>query len=220
MVTIDDAYQLVKFVANKEQRGNITPSNFNLLAKFHQLQFVSKRLGNIKILDQRGVPQYGYESTWRIHEDLRPLIYGPIQIPIDSQGNFNYPDGYVWPDAVHKNDFVGIKRIDADQYPVVKNSLIFPPTSDYPIVIFRGTYGFIDPYGIGSFKMSYLKLPPDPIWAFTGDPEVYNPGASVQFSVPQLDILEICRMILQDVGINLDSAQITQYAAMKEAEGS
>lgn len=218
---IDQVYQLVQFIVNKEQRGNFTPSQFNVLARSIQLQYISDRVGNIKIMTPAGVPAFGYESTWRIHEDLRPLIYGPVTIPINSQGLFNYPYGYIWPDAVHKTDYRPITRITADQYPYRKHSSIVPPTEKYPIMIMRGQYGFIDPYSIGSFMMSYLKLPADPIWAYTNvnDKPVFNPSASVDFETTHLSVNSLAMMILSHVGINLGADQIAQYATLKETTG-
>lgn len=219
---IDRIFQLVNFISNKEQRGDISPSKFNVLAEMAQLEYISKRVGNIKIINERGVPQFGYESSWRIHEDLRPMVYGPISIPIDTAGNFQYPYGYIWPDAIHKNDFTPIKRITADQYPQIKRSLIKPPTSDYPVLIMRNPYGFIDPYSIGSFSMSYLKVPPLPVWGYglVNDRPVFDANLSVDLSIPPLSYVEIAMIILQHIGINLSESSITAYAAGKEAAGT
>lgn len=219
---INRVFELVQFVANVEQRGNISPAQFNTLAEMAQLEYISKRVGNIKILNERGVPIFGYESTWRIHEDLRPMVYQEV-IPIAPGGNFNYPYGYIWPDAIHKNDFTPIRRITADQYPSIKKSVIKPPTSDYPVVIMRNPYGFIDPYQIGSFTMSYLKTPPIPVWGYglVGDSDrpVFDANKSVDFSVPTMAMNEIALIILQHVGINLSETQLTSYALGKEAAG-
>lgn len=215
---IDTVYQLVLYIANKEQRGDINPAKFNILARTAQLQFLSKRVGNIQIMTDRGVPQVGYESTWRIHEDLRPFVYGPVQIPINNQGYFNYPYGYIWPDAIHKNDFRQITRITSDQYPFIKHSQIKPPTPEYPVCILRNPYGFIDPYSIGSFQMSYLKMPPDPVWGYTvvNDKPVFDISSSVDFTINPLSYLELVMIILQNVGVNLSSDTISQYALIKE----
>ena len=43
-MTIDEVYRLVQTFANKEQRGFITPSEFNLLAKQAELELYNKRL--------------------------------------------------------------------------------------------------------------------------------------------------------------------------------
>lgn len=222
-MNIDQLYRFVNFVSNKEQRGQIAPDEFNLLAKVSQIEFVSKRMGNIQIIGQRGVTPYGYKSHRRIDEDLRPLVYGPIGIPVSNpSGLFSYPYGYIWPDAIHKNDFRVIRVIDSDQYPFVKHSTITPPTEQYPVCIFRGDYGFIDPYSIGSFQMSYLKYPRDPFWNFTtvSDTPVYNPIGSVELALPEHTHLEVAMMILQHVGINLDAAKITEYAMAQEQRGT
>lgn len=218
---IDQVYQLVLYILNKEQRGDLPPSKYNALAKAAQLEFMSRRVGNIQIVNERGVPQYGYESTWRIHEDLRPMVYGPITIPINSQGNFPYPYGYIWPDSIRKTNEREIKRITEDQYANIKWSPIVPPSSDYPVAIFRNPYGFIDPYSIGSFKMSYLKMPPDPVWGYTGTTSpVFNPATSVDFLIPVFCINELVMLILPHCGVNLGAQQVTQYALLKQQQGT
>jgi hypothetical protein len=221
-MTIDLVFQIVMYIANKEMRGDIPPAKFNLLAKVAQLEFMSKRIGNIQIMNQQGVPQYGYESTWRIHEDLRPFVYGPVTVPIRTDGNFDYPYGYIWPDAIHKNDFRPIDRITSDQYPFLKHSQISPPAADYPVCILRNPYGFIDPYSIGSFGMSYVKTPPDPVWGYTvvNDVPVFNAATSVDLMIPPMSYLEIVLLVCQHVGINLSALQITEYANLKVKEGT
>jgi hypothetical protein len=221
-VKIDQVYRLCQSVLNVEQRGNLPPAQFNLLAEMAQLEYISKRVGNIKIFDQKGVPNHGYESSWRIHEDLRPMVYGPEVIPIAGNGNFVYPYGYIWPDAVHKTDFTPIKRITADQYPHLKRHPITPPTADYPIMIMRGQYGFIDPYSIGSFSMSYLKKPPTPVWGYgnINDKPVFDENLSVDLTITDSAMNEIAMIILQHMGINLSSSEVSAYAASKEMSGT
>src|SRR5690606_36234745 len=105
--------------------------------------------------------------------------------PIDTQGNFNYPDGFLWPDAIHKTEYSPLTELDSDEYPGMKHSTFDPPTQDYPVLIYRNPYGFVDPYSIGNFMMSYVKVPPDPIWGYTesnGVP-VYDPASSQDFIV-------------------------------------
>lgn len=221
---IDRVFSLVKIVSNKEQRGDITPARFNVLAEMAQLEYMSKRVGNLnRISDRTGTPkfEFGYDANWRIHEDLRPMIAGPETIPLDGQGNFNYPYGYIWPDAVHKIDMTPIKRITQDQYPHIKRSAIIAPSSDYPVVIFRGQYGFVDPYQIGSISMSYLKVPPLPVWGYgvVNNEPVFDANLSTDFSVPPMAANEIALIILQHLGIYLSSAEISAFAASKESSG-
>jgi hypothetical protein len=219
---IDEVFRLVNFISDKDGRGYIAPAKFNLLAKTCQIEFISSRLGNIKQIMPNGVPPFGFKSTRRVDVDLRPFLYGPITISVDNQGNFTYPSGFMWPDSWQKNDFTPIREIQSDEYPAVKTSVIAPPTTDYPIVIFNNPSGFIDPYQIGSFKMSYVKYPPDPVWGYTvvSNEPVYNPASSTDFTLGNISLMDIAALILEKVGINLNSDQVAQYAQLKMNQGT
>lgn len=219
---IDEVYQLVKYIADKEGRGYIPPAQFNIFAKACQMEFLSVRLGNIQQIGQSGTPPFGYKANRRINVDLRPFVYGPISIPVNSQGNFDYPYGFIWPDAYYKNDFSRITEVDEDEYAGIKRHRVHPPTEDYPVVIFRNPYGFIDPYSIGSFKMSFVKEPPVPVWGYSvvsGEP-VFNPGASTDFAIGRLNFLDIAVLILEKVGMNLGKEMVLQYSQIKQQQGS
>lgn len=219
---IDEVFRLVNFISDKDGRGYIAPAKFNLLAKTCQLEFVSSRLGNIKQVLQDGVSPVGFKSSRRLDVDLRPFLYGPVTIPIDNQGNFNYPYGFMWPDSWQKIDFTPITEIQSDEYPAKKINVIAPPSVDYPIIIFNNPNGFIDPYQIGSFKMSYVKYPPDPVWGYTvvNDEPVYNPATSTDFTLGNISFMDITVLILEKVGINLNSDQVAQFAQLKIQQGT
>lgn len=224
-MTINEVYEFCLYVANKNQSGNkFTPAQFNVLVKIAQMNFISKRLGNIKTLGPNGVPAFGYKSTRKVHEDLRPLIYGPIGIPIQpNTGLFQYPYNYIWPDSVHKLDWTPITELTSDEYPWAKKDTLSPPSSEYPVIVHRGPYGFIDPYTIGTFGMSYVRAPQDPYWNYTvvNNQPVYNPVGSVDLQVnPYTNAhFEICCMILSAVGVNLAVPDlISMWAEMQEKQ--
>ena len=47
-MTIDELYRYIQFIANKEQRGFIKPTEFNLLADRAQMELFTKRYNNLK----------------------------------------------------------------------------------------------------------------------------------------------------------------------------
>ena len=219
---IDQVYQLVQYVSNKEQRGNITPSNYNTLAEMAQREFVSRRLGNLKQIDRNGLPLYGYEQSWRVHEDLQQMIAGPEEIVIGSDGTFSYPVDYVHVDSVQTLDNRPVQRITNDQYPSLKRSQLIAPSVYYPVIIFRHPKGFVDPKEIGSIMMSFLRHPPKPVWAYTveNDSPVYDEAGSTDFTVNYINANELAMIILGHVGINLSAEQVTSYAIGKDAAGT
>jgi|SRR6185369_1615666 len=213
---IDEVYQLVNYISDKNGRGYLPPAQFNLLAKNCQLEFVTTRLGNLR------QPSPAYKSNRRTDVDLRPFLYGPITIPINANGDFVYPSGFMWPDSWQKNDFSSIVEIQSDEYPFIKKNVILPPTEAYPYIIFNNPYGFIDPYSIGSFKLQYIKYPNDPIWGYNvvNDVPVYNAATSTDFTLGLISMMDITAMILEKVGINLNKEMILQYSQTKQAQGT
>lgn len=213
-MTIDQAFRLCLYVIDKEMRGSLTGNQFNLLAPIAQLEVMSELLGNEELLNERGVPPYGYNFNRKIDTYLRPLVIGPVTVTVDSSGNWTYPENFIWPDAVHKADYTPIRIVDADQFPDVKINTIHPPTAEYPVLVLRNPQGYCDPITLGSFKMSYLRKPDDPYWAYTvsNDEEVYTGSGSVDFQLHYLAHPRIVRNILSKVGVNLSALEITAYA--------
>lgn len=222
-MNINDVYSVILFIINKEQRGSLPPEKFNVLAPAAQNEVISELIGNPEQFTPTGAPKYGYRYNRRLSEALRPLVTPPEVITINSQGYFNYPYGFIWPDSVTKTNYAKIKQIEDDEYPDIKHSHIIPPTSDYPILIWRNPYGFVDPYGIGSFLMTYVKRPPEPFWAYdvVNDESVYNAGNSVQFALQdEFCSIRIAMKILGYIGINLDAGQVTQFSELKQQQGT
>lgn len=191
---------------------------YNVAVDFAQREFISKRLPSM----QQSVGPVGYESSWRLHEDLRPFVVGPLNIAIQNNGDFAYPYGYIWPDSISKTDFRRIDRVTQDEYSWRKQSLIKAPDSDFPVAILRSPYGFVDPYSIGSFLMSFVQFPQTPIWAYTlvNTIPVFNEAASVDLKVPEISSNEITMIILAHLGINLSSEELVQYGLTRQASGT
>lgn len=137
-------------------------------------------------------------------------------------GAFSYPSGMLWPDAVHKLDWSPIKLADTDEYLMIKGSHLHPPSTEFPVCIFRNPKGYVDPINISNFRMSYLAMPADPYWAYviTNSEAVYTASGSVNFALHELAHQWICQVILAAVGVNLDATTVAQYALLKEKEGT
>ena len=80
-MTIDEIYKFVQFMANKEQRGFVKPSEFNMLAKRAQLDVLKEKGGRVYL---KNSPEFKekYEIRFeksvkdyeRYLEDLRKLL--------------------------------------------------------------------------------------------------------------------------------------------------
>lgn len=108
-MTIDELYKFIQFIANKEQRGFIKPSEFNMLAERAQIDLIHDRVARYKSKDQ---PSQALEQNHSVLDDIRSItvreklvynnIYG-LPFPnnteytfnINSDGAFSYPGDYL-----------------------------------------------------------------------------------------------------------------------------
>ena len=97
-MTIDELYKFIQFIANKEQRGFIKPSEFNMLAKRAQIDLIHDRVARYKGKDK---PSEILEQSHSVLDDIRTvverkkLIYNNININPDQDGAPNpnpYPE--------------------------------------------------------------------------------------------------------------------------------
>jgi len=95
-MTIDELYKFIQFIANKEQRGFIKPSEFNMLAERAQIDLIHDRFARYKAKDR---PSLALEQNNSVIDDIHTLVtqkrlsYNNIPIPQDDVDNWNtaYP---------------------------------------------------------------------------------------------------------------------------------
>jgi len=75
MVNINSVYQKVLAIANKEQRGYITPQEFNLFASRAQMEIYNNYFHSIKMAEQKPKNQMLYaDEIEMIEEKLQPFL--------------------------------------------------------------------------------------------------------------------------------------------------
>ena len=70
-MTIDELYKFIQFMANKEQRGFIKPSEFNMLADRAQVDLIHDRVARYKAKDR---PSSALEQNHSVLDDIRTVI--------------------------------------------------------------------------------------------------------------------------------------------------
>lgn len=220
-MTINQAYLFVQFIFNKKSSGFIKPDDFNTIAPIAQMSVLNDRLGNIKKYQPGApVPPYGFNINQKIREDLRLVMVKPTTTAVSS-GVAAYPADYLYCDTITAGGKL-IPEATRDEITWLNNSVIIPPTANYPKYVLQSDGIYVFPTTITSIDLAYVKKPSDPFWPYTivnGEP-VYNAGGSpVNFTLGEGAHLEICANILSYIGINLSMGEITQYAEMMAAQG-
>ena len=161
MVNINNVYQKVLFIANKEQRGYITPQEFNLMADKAQLEIANNYVHELKMA------HYKKQNTSEISDPIEMLtrkiayIKDSVDIVVDNTDNtlnyglnfsmLNIPQGptpilYITNIMAHieqiatmfgvlGQDTVEILELDERQLSVVASNHLIKPTRSRPVFI-------------------------------------------------------------------------------------
>ena len=238
MILIDTVYQKVLTFANKEQRGYITPQEFNLFADiaqmdifeqyFHDLGKTTQKLGNHKNHTDEGV-----------NINSKISLFQRYTVPItavNEWGNMFLGDLNVYRLGVVMAQYATQTRSvvvtpfdikDAPRYntPLTKSSGIAGPryyeyyAGDNTLRIKVNPY----PTAADQVTVSYIEKPAPPSWTYfissTGA-ALYNPDANdhQNFQLHASEENDLVIKILQLAGISIKDYQLAGAAAQQEAK--
>ena len=141
MISVDKVYKTVLTILNREQRGQLSPSQFNKLANQAQLELLEKAFYDYnRSLNKSNVvgsnDDYG-DLTNNIKEKIDQFLK-VATIAIDTTNDLvnltnNITDFYRLI-SVYKNDnLTQFEEIKISELPYVLSSNLINPTSSYPI---------------------------------------------------------------------------------------
>lgn len=208
-----DIYNLVNYIINKEQTGN----TFNS-AEFQQ---VLRKCSFDLIVKLASM--YGRNTT--VNNELKPFIERDKQINLSS-GFGVIPSDYYYHLSTYYDFIVAgcppllqeipVELVDLVEFQSRKSGFYVQADEDYPIMSFDESRVKMFPKTIKSIKMTYIRIPIDPVVATTINQttleEEYDAVNSVELEWGTDAKYEIVSMILAYVGINLRSPEIVQIS--------
>lgn len=228
---VDTVYQTVLALANKEQRGYITPQEFNLFARQAQMEIFEQYFYD---LDQakRSVPssssEFTPDSIEIIEEKLSRFIYSVELTPFNS--------GWSLPSECYKASTVSVmtdkglmyvEKITRDESTRINSSgYLTRPTSSRPNYHQIGNTIFINPNpqsayseGNATVNFSYYKKPADPNWTYmvVNDKAIYNSNASTRhFQLDKSEERDLILKVLQYAGVSIKDFGLVQIAGQAD----
>ena len=237
-VSVDKVYQKVLAIANKEQRGYITPQEFNLFADHAQMDIFEQYFYDLEQRQKRGT---GNESDYAdIVTNIEEKI-SIFELYNQSVGNTNAGIVYISSNVtnfyrlgtVHINYNDGTSNI-AEQIQInelnkYKNSPLATWTKSRPVYSKFSTnadpvtiqvYPDID---ITSVSVSCVKRPNAPNWTYligSNKNALYNPNAAdhKHFELHSSEETNLVVKILQLAGVAIKDFNLAQAAAQEEVK--
>ena len=215
-VSIDTVYQRVLALANKEQRGYITPQEFNLFANQIQIDILEQYFYDINQWSRQHGNSTEYSDMLSVITEklgcLNILLPNqPVPNGVISVSNEIYKLGSVFV----SDSQVEIEEVNYNEYRKMQLSPLTRPTLSRPVYVNRNNGLNIYPTTITSIDISYIKKPVKAEWAYVvvNDKALYNDSISVDFELHASEESELVYKILMLSGIALKKPELTQVAA-------
>jgi hypothetical protein len=240
-VSVDTVYQKVLALANKEQRGYITPQEFNLFADQAQKEIFEQYFYDLNQF--RRVPnnntvyadmtnnleekislfeKYDKDATVIYNSDSPTGTYGDIKLSED------FPDLYrltmVRVDYQTEPRFRVAEEVQLTELNIYGESPLTAWSKKRPVYTRYGPDVLQDrlkvyPYPssdntIDEVKISYIRKPEKPNWGYVvvNNKALYNASTSSDFELHPAEESELVYRILAFAGIAIEKPQLTQIA--------
>mgnify|MGYP003626523511 FL=1 len=222
---INDIYELLKTILNKELRGNLTPTEYNLIAKQAQNEIYRGYFedeARDKYKEKRGLSSKGYANLSLNQRQRIDQFSSKATLSFDS------------PDFVLPTDLYLIKDFGIDfngtvveemegQYIGFLGKSLAAPSEVFPIYEQTGNKITISPSTIQTgVTCRYLRKPLDPKWTYQiiGGVELFNPSSN-DFQDFELHTSEFSNLVIvmaSYFGLNLKEEVVIKYVTEKKQQ--
>jgi len=235
-VNIDTVYQRVLAIANKEQRGYITPQEFNLFANQVQMDIFEQYFYDSNQFSR--VPGSFESST-----DMISILEDKISI-FEEFDNGTAMSGYTASASgvILPNDFYRITRIEVTDsgtsWPAEKLNTndfndvrdlgpLTRPSTDRPVYnvrqnilrVYNGGTNLVNPAG-GTCNIHYIRRPAAVNWGYVvlNNKALYNANTSVNFELHFSEEKELVTKILSLAGVAIEDMALYQVAEARDVK--
>jgi len=246
-ISVDRVYQKVLAFANKEQRGYITPQEFNLFADQAQKEIFEQYFYDINQWSRQHGNDTGHSDMLTNLEEKVSLFEKYDQIA-EVQGDFgsvmisSFSDIYrlemIRVDYQTNSGFVVAEEIQLNELNKYGTSPLGTNTKSRPVYTrYAGNVNLalkVYPYPAATIDangnaispitdrvlLSYIKTPLTPNWGYVvvNDKALYNDHISIDFELHASEESELVYKILMLSGIAIKKPELTTIAA--QVEGS
>lgn len=170
-ISVDTVYKTVLLILNKEQRGYMTPDEFNKIGSQVQREIFEAYFEDLN--QQLRVPQSDMDYANRVaitdekiaefKTENNPTGTNPFTVPSELYrlGSFTYEPAGGIP--------VEIQRTTRGEYYNINKSPLTTPSTSFPIYLYEDNKVIVYPNTINTaadVKMQYLKKPTDVRWGY------------------------------------------------------
>ena len=220
-INVNTVYKTVLLILNQQQRGYMTPDEFNKIGTQVQLNIFEKYEDDLNQMYR--IAQNDTEYADRVKNIEENLQF------FQRTGATTYvgPHFTLTPTDIYRLGTVFYNSTALTQYAQrneVTQLLLSPltqPTNDFPIYLYENNLLYVYPTTIQTgITISYLKTPADVVWGYgigTLGQFEYNAGTSTDFELNVSEQTNVITRVLAYAGVIINDPTIIQVASQEIA---
>lgn len=241
MASVNRVYSTLKGLVNKDQKGFVTPSIFNEFASVAQMNIYNRLFDegrNAMRFRRAGIDQGRDKAKEKqMQEDLS--VFAKKTNISKANGVFAKPSDLGRIISINTKSTYALGSFLGTQIDLVYNqedidrilaSNLSQPTSESPVALISSDIE-VFPTTINRVDLRYYKLPEgtnpttgakvssQPSFGYStavAGVEIYSPGNSVDFELPEHYYVDLVVEIAKMIGVNLRDADVVNYAAAEK----
>jgi len=222
MVNIDTVYQRVLALANKEQRGYITPQEFNLFANQAQMDIFEQYFYDLNQFLR--IP-----GNNTVHADPVDMLEEKISI-FETNASVPYDGGAILPENIYRlstvrynnsGKHVLIESVTEKELRTLSLGPLTRPTPSRPVYVLKNNFIYFSPITPASFDINYIKKPSPAKWTYivVGEKALSNPDPAVGYKNFELHASEETKLVIKILalaGVTLKDPSLYQIATSED----
>jgi len=200
-ISIDTVYQKVLAFANKEQRGYVTPQEYNLFADQAQKEIFEQYFYDLSQFSKiHGENSEYVDITTNINEKLSIFEKEATITTNTIVATDLYRLG-----SVYSSSNIIVEEVQPDEIINLNLSPLTAPTANRPVYV-RKTLTTIETHGIiSASSCSYTRAPASPYFGYVvvGGKAMYDPGTTINFELHKAEEPELVYKILKFAGLSM-----------------
>jgi len=239
-ISVNTVYNTVLLLLNKEQRGYMTPTEFNSIATQVQLEIFEKYSQDLN--QQLRVEQTDADYANRIVSVTEKMaVFKALGVGVFNTDASSTPSRpyFTLPDDLYKLGTVAwasgtssfpteVEELTANAFYNIQKSDLTAPSQSYPVYLYENNRLYVSPASIdatpvGGLSVNYLRVPSAPRWNFVvgslGQYTFIEPtdatNPSQNFELMSSEQTTVILKILFYAGLVIEDPTVIQVAAQQ-----
>ena len=208
MILIDTVYQKVLTFANKEQRGYITPQQFNLFADMAQKEIFEQYFYDLNQVARAPGRSEEY-SDYAHNLNEKVAIFES-----DATGSPNALAYDLYRLGTVRSNGSEVEEVQQNELLYMNKSYLTAPKQNRKVYVRTGDKSIDVTPSTSSVSYTYVRVPSKPSWGYVviNERAMYDSSNTINFDLHQAEESELVYRILAFAGISMKKPDLTQAA--------